>query len=71
MKKTIDIGRTLGYAIIIVGKGNKEKEVKPMSGKKKKRLHKKLKTVILIATIIQVVVSTISIIVTTIVSLFR
>ena len=42
-----------------------------MSGKKKKRLHKKLKTVILIATIIQVVVSTISIIVTTIVSLFR
>lgn len=67
MKKNIDIGRTLCYNIIIVGKGNKEKEVKPMSGKKKKRLHKKLKTVALIVTIIQAIVA----IVTSIVSLFK
>lgn len=67
MKKTIDIGRLLCYNIIIVGKGNKEKEVKPMSGKKKKRLHKKLKTVALIVTIIQAIVA----IVTSIVSLFK
>jgi len=67
MKKTIDIGHTLCYTIIIVGKGNKEKEVKPMSGKRKKRLHKKLKTVALVFTIIQTITS----IVATIVSLFK
>lgn len=64
MKKTIDIGRTLCYTIIIVGKGNKEKEVKPMGGKKKKRLLKKLKEVALIVTIIQAIVSIISTVVT-------
>lgn len=67
MKKTIDIGSALCYTIIIVGKGNKEKEVRPMSGKKKKRLHKKLKMVALVFSIIQAIVS----IVVTIASLFK